>query len=376
VEPVDGQTERSQTSEIARTDRDGELYSRPSALSYVWGVLVVLLVMEAVNEIFGVGGPTPLYEGWVHDLILVSAALLILLRARYEPMARSAWLLIGLATLSWCVGSIGWSVVYGSQPNPPFPTFADFFWLLWYPLLAWGMVRLIQVRVQRFAWHRWMDGIAVMLVILGAGLALIVEPAADASVQRPIPTIIDFSYPVLDVLLIGAILGVYGLLGWHPDRMWLLLGTGILVMTGADTVYAIQEVGGVSGDEHYSFVWTAGALVVAFAAWARAPGPGDVASDEVSGLRAVALPLIAQGLAAGIQIYAFFGPIGRSERIVTVAVLVVSSVQIYLTRPRDRTAEVASTKLPLGVADGPPREGQVEPRSSTPGAGEPSSAGT
>ena len=30
-------------------DRDGELYSRPNALSYVWAALVILLTVEAVN---------------------------------------------------------------------------------------------------------------------------------------------------------------------------------------------------------------------------------------------------------------------------------------------------------------------------------------
>ncbi len=53
-------------------------------------------------------------------------------------------------------------------------------------------------------------------------------------------------------------------------------------------------------------------------------------------MRAVALALFAQALAIGIQIYAVFREIGRSERIVTIVVLVVASVQIILTRPKRR----------------------------------------
>jgi hypothetical protein len=323
-----------------RTDREGELYDPPPILTYVWAVLILLLVVEACNEVFGIGGPTAVYEGWVHDCILAISAVLILARARFEPTARSAWLAIGLATLAWLVGSVGWSVEYGAQANPPFPTFADIFWLLWYPLMAFGIIRLLQVRIKDFSWHRWMDGVAVMLVVLTAGVALIIEPAADASVQRPLASIIDFSYPVLDVLLLGAVIGVYGLLGWRPDRMWLLLGAGIVTMAIADATYAVQEVGGVAGDEHYSFVWTTGAVMIAYAAWVRAPGVSDD-PHEIYGLRAVALPLFAQALAIAIQIYAFFGTVARGERLVTVMVLVVSSVQIILTRPR-RHSNVAS----------------------------------
>ncbi len=51
-------------------------------------------------------------------------------------------------------------------------------------------------------------------------------------------------------------------------------------------------------------------------------------------MRAIALALVAQALAIGIQIYASFEEVGRSERIVTAVVLVVASVQIILARPR------------------------------------------
>jgi hypothetical protein len=59
----------------------------------------------------------------------------------------------------------------------------------------------------------------------------------------------------------------------------------------------------------------------------------------------VALPLLAQALAVAVQIYAFFGGIARGERLVTVAVLVLSSIQIILTRPRPHSADAPSTLI-------------------------------
>jgi hypothetical protein len=315
-----------------------ESYAPPRILNYAWATLVLLLVVEAVNEISDFGGPRSIYAGWIQNCLFAASAVLILARARYEPTARAAWLAIGLATVSWLVGSVGWSLAYGARANPPFPTFADIFWLLWYPLMALGLFRLVQSRLQKFSWHRWMDGVAVMLVVLTAGVALIIEPAADAGVQGAMASIIDFSYPVLDVLMIGAIIGVYGLLGWRPDRMWILLGSGIVIMAIADSIYAVQEVGGVATDTRYSFLWTTGAVIIAYAAWVRIPGVRD-APVEITGLRAVALPLLAQALAVAIQLYAFFGEIARGERLVTVAVLVVSSIQIILTRPRPHSTD-------------------------------------
>ncbi len=334
-------------------DQEGELLSVPVPLSYLWLVLAVLTVLEAANDLFGVAGPHWLYDNWIHNAILAVCATLVLGRAAFEPVARRAWLAFGIALLLWFVGSAAWSAVYTGQPDVPYPTFADILWLAWYPLVAVGMFYLIRVRVPQFELHRWMDGVAVTLLVLAAGFALVVQPAAEHKTVGLLSAFVAFMYPVLDVLLIGAVLGVFGLLGWRPDTMWILIGLAIVSTSVADALFAVQEAEAravVSGNR-YDFVWTAGALLIALAAWAPAPD-AEANPDAVTGMRAVALALFAQALAIGIQIYAVFREVGRSERIVTIVVLVVASVQIILTRPRrkeddvPRLAEAAQT-VPL-----------------------------
>ena len=318
-----------------RVDDEGQLISIPVLLSLFWFVLLVFTLLEAANDLFGVGGPAWLYENWVHNAILASCAFLVLGRATFEPVARHAWLAFGAALLLWFVGSAAWSVAYAGQPEVPFPTFADVLWLLWYPLVVVGIFYLIRIRVPQFELHRWMDGIAVTLVALAAGFALVVQPAAEHKTVGILAAVVAFSYPVLDVLLIGAVLGVYGLLAWRPDTMWILVGLAVVSTSVADAVFAVQEAQAraVISDNRYEFVWTVGALLLALAAWTRAPH-AETNPVAVTGMRAVALALTAEALAIGIQIYAIFREIGRSERIVTIVVLLVASVQIILTRPR------------------------------------------
>jgi hypothetical protein len=314
-------------------DAEGELVTSPPGLGYVWLGLATLTALEIAYEVGLLGGPSSLYNLWLHDVVLVAAAVLMLARGFFEPTARRAWLAFGAAMSVWCLGNITWSLVYGGQAHPPYPTFADVLWLLWYPLMIVGIVFLIRVRFQQFELHRWMDGIAVTLIVLVAGFALVVQPVVEHSLQSWLAVIVDFSYPVLDVLLIGAILGVYGLLGWKPDAMWLLIGVGILASTIGDAAFAVQEAQGVDQSGHYDFVWSVGALLLAYAAWV--PSSMDHSDrEQVTGIRAVALALVAQALAIGIQIYAIFEEVGRSERVVTIVVLLVASVQIILTRPR------------------------------------------
>jgi hypothetical protein len=318
-----------------KVDEEGELLSVPLPLNFVWLVLGVLTVLEVLNDLFDVAGPAWLYDNWIHQVILGASAALVLARAFFEPVARKAWMAFGIGLLLWFIGSAAWTGLYAGQPNAPYPSFADGLWLAWYPLMALGIYYLIRVRVPQFELHRWMDGIAVTLLVLAAGFALVIQPAADHRTVGNLATFVAFLYPVLDVLLIGAVLGVYGLLGWRPDTMWILIGLAIVSSAVADAVFAVQEAQAqavVSGDT-YDFIWTLGAVLLALAAWTRAP-EDDQHSEPVTGMRAVALALFAQALAIGIQIYAIFREIGRSERIVTIVVLVVASAQIILTRPR------------------------------------------
>ena len=248
------------------------------------------------------------------------------------PRGRRAWLWIGAGLACWATGTILWDILYSADARPPYPSIADPLWLAWYPITVVGLVLLVHERVRGFELHRWMDGMAVVLVVLAPAVALIVQPVASRSSDTGLATVVDFSYPILDVLMVGGILGVCGLLAWRPGRIWTLLGLGCGVIALADGVFSVQQARGFLLDGDYDFLWSIGALLIAAAAWASRPDDDDL--HEVYGWRAIILPVAAQLCAAGIQVYALFHEIGRSERLVTLIVLVVATVQIVISRPR------------------------------------------
>lgn len=324
-------------------DAEGQLTQWPRWLLPVWIVLVVLIALEAIDELGWIGRPSSLSEIWIHDAVIVAAAGLVFARAALEPVARRAWLCFGIAMAVWCAGSIGWDALYGGQANPPYPTFADILWLLWYPFMVAGMVILVRLRFKNFELLRWVDGIVVVLLVLVAGFGLVVQPVANETAHTWVATAVDFAYPVLDVVLVGALLGIYGLLGWRPDAMWVFIGLGVLASACADAAFAVQQARGVP-ENNYDFVWTLGALFIAYAAWVHSPTVHDD-ERQVTGMRAIALALIAQALAIAIQITALFKELGKSERIVTAIVLAIASIQIIVSRPR-REASTSSPDSP------------------------------
>lgn len=212
-------------------------------------------------------------------------------------------------------------------------TISDFFWLAWYPLIVASLVLLVRDRVPSFELHRWIDGVVVMIVLATPWVALFLQPVAEESSADTLAEVLEFAYPLGDLILVGSALGVCALLAWRPGRMWLLFGLGLAVISISDAIYAVQQLEqAFRPGEHADSAWAAGALLIAWASWQ--PHPGRVEVREMSGWAAIALPLAAQVMAVGIQAYGYFHELPRSERILTIAVLAIAIVQIILTRPR------------------------------------------
>jgi hypothetical protein len=301
----------------------------------VWLILGIGVAAYAAHENLGLGGAgaDDFFDDWLNDALLWAAAAACLIGALRAVRSRTAWILVALAIASWALGDTIWSIRFSDAPTAPVTSVSDVFWLAWYPLIVAALALLVRDRVPAFELHRWIDGVVVMLVVATPWVAVFLQPVAERSCECGLGEAVDFAYPLGDAVLVGATLGVFALMAWRPGRMWLLLGIGLTVMGLADAAYSVQAL---SHTYHqaasYDSAWAAGAILIAFAAWE--PHPGRLEPRELRGWPAIALPLAAQALAIGIQIYGYFYELARSERILTVVVLLIAMVQIVVTRPR------------------------------------------
>ena len=315
---------------LARSPRLAAVPTR--LLAVVWPAAIFLVVAEAVYQLSGADGYDTLFDDVFHDAVVFGASVLCIARGRDDARRRPVSVAFGLGLLSWTAGDVLWAILYAHDAAPPYPSPADALWLAWYPLTAAGIALLIRLQITRFHLHRWLDGIAVMLIVLTPCAALLLEPAADEATSSTAASVVNFSYPILDTLMIGAVLGVYGVAAWRPGRTWLLLGVGCIVMAVGDGLFAVQQARDAYVAGHYDFIWPLGALLIAYAIWR--PSDKPVFDAEVVGWRAIVLPISAQALAVGIQVYSLFHELGSAERIITLVVLLVAMVQIILARPR------------------------------------------
>src|SRR4051794_29133256 len=307
---------------------------RLPARQIAW-LLIALWAAEVVHEVTGLGGTDldGLIGKGLHDVLFLSASACCLVRAATIERGRAAWTMIGLALLANAVGDIIFGHFFEDDDPDPFPTIADAFWLAYYPLVIAGLAFLVRDRIQGFELHRWIDGMAVALIVSIPAVALIFEPvASESEVGTSFGRAIELSYPIGDILILGAVVGTFALTGWRPGRTWLLLGAGLLIFAVADGVYAVQTVRGLGVDGNIDYAWTAAALLIAYAAWQEYPDREP--ARHLYGWKEVALPIGCQVLAAAIQVYGFYNEIPRSERILSLAVLAVVIVQLWVTRPR------------------------------------------
>jgi hypothetical protein len=303
-------------------------------LPLVATVLGALLAAQTAHEL-GLGGNEldTFFDKGVHNFLISAAAAACLARAWFAPRGRAAWTMVGLSLVAFAVGDIVSTILYSGAPGTSRVTVADGFWLAYYPLVVAGLVFLIHDRIEGFDLHRWIDGMAAALIVVTFGVSLFVEPVFEKSREAStVGGVIQFTYPICDVMLLGAAIGICALTAWRPGRAWPVLGLGLFLFAGADSVAAVQAVEGTFQEGKYDFVWAAGALLIAWAAWM--PYPPRQKPVLLRGWKAVALPIICQVLAGAVQITALFHHVPKSERVLTVLVLALVVAQLWISRPK------------------------------------------
>ena len=308
---------------------------RLSPIGVLWSIAAILVVLYAAQQGLGVGGRG--VDGvfdWINDGLLWCAAVACTGGAVRAHRSRAAWLLVALALALWAIGDTIWSIRFGDAAAAPATSISDVFWLAWYPLIVAALVLLVRERVPGFELHRWIDGITVMLLLATPWVALFLQPVAEHSSASGLAVVLDFTYPLGDAVLVGAVLGVFAVMGWRPGRMWLALGVALTVAGVADAISSVQALAHSHDRGIYDAAWAGAAMLVAYAAWE--PHPGRLERREVTGWQAIALAIAAQVIAISIQAYAIFDEIPRSERILTVIVLTIATIQIVVSRPRPR----------------------------------------
>jgi two-component system, cell cycle response regulator len=302
-----------------------------------------LLLLYACWQLFGW---TPGHRALVGDIFFypfVAAAAWAAWRASKRcsaaPRLRSAWRLLTLAFLASFGGEIA-QTVYEALHRKPFPSAADAFFLSFYPLMLWGLLRFAVGR-RNFS-ERVRLGLDLAVVAIGSSavvLYVVLGPTVVAGSPNLLQGVFSVAYPVGDVVLL---VGLASVLVREADRSarqaLRFVALGLLLYVVGDVMYGYISLNSTyRGGDLVDSLW-----VVAIAMWAVAgsaqSAPGALSQEmvEVRRARASWAPHLASAVGFAVLIvvlrrHPFFPDVSLAVTAVAIAAL-VSARQFFAQR--------------------------------------------
>jgi diguanylate cyclase (GGDEF)-like protein len=225
-----------------------------------FGTVGLLLLHIALRS--ALHTPTPLVDLYIYNAIAFLAAAIAFSAPPFnDHLAR---LSLGCAILLWAVGSTSttWDSFYG---NIIWPNFSDICYILFYPLMLFGLIRALTVHRT----FRPIEILDVLIITFGFSTliaALLLKTAMDHFVGTATSVFLSIVYPVGDVVLLSIALIVVMVQRRAVRSLLLLLGTAVFTATDLYFLYKSATTG-------YGFAqltddgWLIGLLLIAEALW-------------------------------------------------------------------------------------------------------------
>jgi diguanylate cyclase (GGDEF)-like protein len=241
------------------------------ALRSVQAVAILGLIAYAAQswrQVCGAGADR-FFEEYVYTGLILVAAGLCLTRALTIGRERTPWLVLGVGLLAWAGGEVYYSIFYADLADPPLPGVSDGLWLTFYPACYAAIVLLVRERVRHFRTSLWLDGLVGALAASAIAAALVFG-AITGQGRDDAAVAVDLSYALGDLLLLGFVVGVFGLTGWRPGRALVLVGLALVTSAVVDGFFLYESATGLATDSTLmATLWPASAVLLGFAAWSR-----------------------------------------------------------------------------------------------------------
>jgi hypothetical protein len=213
-------------------------------ISITWAILSVLyyLFLGLPTEDTGEGFARPYWYRigiYVFQTLPIAFSGFLCLRNFLSSKiisGRRVWLGIGVGVISWGIGNLIFAYTELILRQPPFPSWADVFFVITYVFLSLGMAASIIGRRLNLSQQQWLIvAIVAALGVVGAGFVTFVAGKSGQPIEFNLGTGLYIIYALGDILLlvVAAIL-LQAFKGGKYASSWQLLGAGGISMYIAD----------------------------------------------------------------------------------------------------------------------------------------------
>lgn len=185
-----------------------------------------------------------------------------------------AWTMMAISRLSFTIGDGIWAYTELVLHESPFPSLADYFYILSYPLFLFGILILPSIKFTSSERLKMMlDTGIVMISAVLVFWSLIIAPTIQESVDVDALTLmLSVAYPVMDLILLFAVLELIFKRIYRRDQNSLLfLASGITSLIVTDALFFQQTLEGtyISGGV-LDFGWPVGYVLIGLAGMSQA----------------------------------------------------------------------------------------------------------
>lgn len=164
---------------------------------------------------------------------LVVLSILSVKRHGLQGSHGKAWISFAIFSAMWFIAEQVWSVLELFYNQKPFPSFADFFYIVGYP--AYFIFAILYIRPVKKAITKKILILSslIAVAVLVPNLYMTFENNSD---EDKLSIIIGAFYPVADaIVLVPALIGVSLFFGGKVNFLWSLMLVGIILEVAADT---------------------------------------------------------------------------------------------------------------------------------------------
>jgi diguanylate cyclase (GGDEF)-like protein len=317
------------TSDAVSTGRPAERILRTGLAALLLGGTVIV----ALYRWLGIGAEFQFAIGGVlYDAVILAAGLACLMRASRHGSERAAWILIGLAILSWGAAEVYWTVAIEGNAAAPYPSPADVGYLAFYPLAGAGLAVLVRAQAHQLNWRLWMDAAIAALGTATLGAAFVFDAVAGSAEGSVLQVATTLAYPLADIAMVAMVVGVVALTGWRPGRTWSLLLAGLAALVFADVAYTLQTTQeALPGGSWIDPIYLIAATCLGAVVWQPAEAAQISSRVEGSDRGELVIPAVFAGVMIGLIAMQYFNPTGGLSTILRAATVAAVIVRLGMS---------------------------------------------
>jgi len=287
------------------------------------GYLVSLIVRSPDQS-------SQLLDGWGVAGLEVAASALCIARWFSKGSGRAVALVLGLALLMWSLGDVALTLESRGGATPPTPSWADLFYLAFYPLAYVAAVLFMRGEVRKLATPSWLDG-----AVAGVGAAAACSAFAFSKVVHLTggdagAAAVNLAYPIADLLLLSLVVGGSTVLSGRRKAPWVLMATGFAINVVGDSANLFESSFGAShaGVVFNGIAWPISILVLSMSVWLQ-PRPADPFAEQKPS--SFVVPGVSAGCALLVLFVGNLQPTSRVALALATSTLLLVGIRLMLS---------------------------------------------